>query len=64
LGANENSYRCDGTSQAAPRVGVVVPDAPDPLAALEDGDVVVAGALQHGHRADAAEASADDGDRG
>ena len=44
-------------------IGVVVPDAADPLAALEDGDVLVAGAAQHGDGADAAEAAADDGDR-
>ena len=43
-------------------IGVVVPDAADPLAALEDRDVVVAGAAQHHGRADAAEAAADHGD--
>ena len=45
-------------------IGVVVPDAADPLAALEDGDVLVPGAAQHGDGADAAEAAAHDGDRG
>src|SRR5262249_37351540 len=38
------------------RVGVVLPDATDPLALLEDGDVLVALALQHHRSADAAEA--------
>jgi hypothetical protein len=37
----------------------VVPDAADPLALLEDGDVVVAGVAHHDGRADAAEAAAD-----
>ncbi len=46
-----------------PGIRVVVPDAADPLAALEDGDVLVAGAAQHDDGADAAEAAADDGDR-
>jgi hypothetical protein len=45
------------------RVRVVVPDAADALAALEDRDVVVARAAQQRDRADAAEAAADDGDR-
>jgi hypothetical protein len=40
-----------------------MPDAADALAALEDGDVVVAGAVQHGDGADASEAPTDDGDR-
>ena len=44
-------------------VGVVVPDAADALALLEDGDVLVAGALQHHGGADAAEAAADHGRR-
>jgi hypothetical protein len=44
-------------------VGVVVPDAADPFGALEHGDVVVAGAMQHRDGADAAEAPTDDGDR-
>ena len=44
------------------RVGVVLPDAADPLALLEDGDVLVALALQHRRGADAAEAAADDRD--
>jgi hypothetical protein len=44
-------------------VGVVVPDAADALAALEDRDVLVARAAQQRDRADAAEAAADDGDR-
>ena len=51
-------------SQAAPGVGVRLPDAADPLALLEDGDVLVALALQHHGGADAAEAAADDRDRG
>jgi hypothetical protein len=41
----------------------VVPDAADPLAALEDGDVLVPGAAQHGDGADAAEPASDDRDR-
>ena len=45
-------------------VGVVLPDAADPLALLEDGDVLVALAPQHRGGADAAEAAADDRDRG
>src|SRR6185503_19105307 len=45
------------------RIGVVVPDAADPLAALEHGDVVVAGALEHRGGADATEPAADDSHR-
>jgi hypothetical protein len=40
-----------------------MPDPADPLAALEDGDVVVAGAAEHGDGADAAETAAHDRDR-
>src|SRR3954454_7476930 len=45
-------------------VRVVVPDAADALAPLEDRDVLVAGAPQHHDRADTGEAAADDCDRG
>jgi hypothetical protein len=38
----------------------VVPDAADPLAALEHRDVGVAGAAEHGGRPDSSEAGADD----
>ena len=45
------------------RVGVVGPHAAHPLAALEHGHVVVAGANEQHRRADAAEAASDDRDR-
>ena len=44
--------------------GVEAPDAADPLPALEDGEVLVAVAAKDQRGADAAEAPADDGDRG
>jgi hypothetical protein len=44
------------------RIGVVVPHAPDPVAALEDRHVLMAGAAQHHGCPDAAEAAADNGD--
>src|ERR1700737_98645 len=44
-------------------IGVVVPNPADPLAALEDRDVVVARLVQHHGRADTAEPPADNGDR-
>jgi hypothetical protein len=45
------------------RVGVVMPDAADPVGLLEHGHVGVAGALQHDRRADPRKARADDRDR-
>src|SRR4029077_1466384 len=44
-------------------IGVVVPHAADPLAALEDGHVLMARALEHHGRPDTAEAGADHDDR-
>src|ERR1700710_722845 len=44
-------------------IGVVVPDAADPLAPLQEPDVVIAGAVEHPPRTDPAEATPDDGDR-
>ena len=50
-----------GDVAGGPRIGVVVPDAADPLAALEDRDVVVARPAQHHGGSDAAEAAAHHG---
>ena len=43
LGANENEYRCEGTSQAQPGIAVVAPGAADVVGALEDDEVLDAG---------------------
>jgi hypothetical protein len=48
---------------ARARIRVLVPDAPEPLAPFEDGDVVVAGPAKHGGGSDSAEAAADDRER-
>jgi hypothetical protein len=37
-----------------------MPHSANPLASLEDGDVVVASAMQHDRRTDTAEATSDD----
>src|SRR4051794_2068631 len=49
-----------GDVAGSARVGVVLPNAADPLALLEDDDVLIALALQHHRSADTAEATADD----
>ena len=52
-----------GNVAGGARIGVVVPNATDTLATLEDGDIAVTGAPQHHGRSDPAEAGADHGHR-